>query len=214
MFISFEGIEGSGKTSQLKHIAAILARKGHDCVLTREPGGTRIGDQIRAILLRPDNQEMDAKAELLLYMAARAQHLQQVVLPGLAQGKVVLCDRYFDASVVYQGAARGIEMELVKRLHRIVLGDVKPEVTFLLDLPPEAGLERAWKQLHSGSRTNAESRFENETLAFHQRVRSGYLELARRDPGRFVIIDASGEEIQVRQEIVAKLDLILNRDSV
>ena len=170
MFITLEGIEGSGKTTQIDYLVAFLEKKGYPCVTTREPGGTVIGNKIRAILLDPECKGMDAKAELLLYMADRAQHIHSLVKPSLAAGKTVLCDRYFDATVVYQGYARGLDIELIKSLHSTLFKDLKPDVTILLDLPPQVGLQRAWKQLSNGQRSNKEGRFEEEKLEFHKQI--------------------------------------------
>jgi len=201
MFITLEGIEGSGKTTQIGHIFEFLKSKGYECVLTREPGGTKIGKKIRAILLDPENKDMDPLAELLLYTADRAQHIKELITPSLSAGKTVLCDRYFDATVVYQGFARGLDIALINSLHKLALNDLKPDITLLLDLPPEIGLSRAWKQINNGTRTSDETRFEKEKLSFHKKVRAGYLELARLEPGRFQIIDASKNENQVKQQI-------------
>lgn len=202
MFITLEGIEGSGKTTQVKHMLEFLAGKGFTCVATREPGGTQIGKKIRAILLDPDSKDMEPLAELLLYTADRAQHVKEIILPLLSAGKTVICDRYYDATVVYQGFARGINVALIRELHQSILKDLKPDMTILLDLPSEIGLARAWKQIESGTRTGYETRFEEETLAFHEKVRSGYLELARLEPARFRVVDASKDENQVRTEII------------
>jgi dTMP kinase len=209
MFITLEGIEGSGKTTQIEYLVAYLENKGNPCVITREPGGTVIGNKIRAILLDPGCKEMDAKTELLLYMADRAQHIYSLVKPSLAAGKSVLCDRYFDATLVYQGYARGLDIELIKTLHSTLFEDLKPDVTILLDLPPQVGLQRAWKQLDNGQRSNKEGRFEEEKLEFHQRVREGYLELANAEPDRFHIIDAAQDEQKVRDIIIKIIDSIM-----
>lgn len=206
MFISFEGIEGSGKTTHVKHTVRFLKDKGHDCVITREPGGTRIGEKIRAILLDPMSKDMDPLAELLLYTADRAQHIKEYILPLLSDGKMVLCDRYYDATMAYQGFARGLDIGLIEKMHKLLFENLKPDITLLLDLPPEIGLARAWKQIETGTRTGEETRFEEETLSFHKKVRSGYLELARLEPERFRIIDASKDEHGVREEIIKILD--------
>jgi len=202
MFITLEGIEGSGKTTQVRHMLEFLASKGFDCVATREPGGTKIGQKIRAILLDPESKDMEPLVELLLYTADRAQHVKEIILPLLSAGKTVVCDRYYDATVVYQGFARGINIELIRELHKSILKDLKPDITILLDLPSEIGLTRAWKQIESGTRAGLETRFEEETLAFHEKVRSGYLELSRLEPERFRVVDASKNENQVRAEII------------
>jgi len=205
MFISLEGIEGCGKTTQINHLSAFFENRGQPCVVTREPGGTAIGKEIRSILLNPSNKDMVPRAELLLYMADRAQHIAALVKPRLAENSVVLCDRYFDATVVYQGFARGLDTGFIYELHRLVFEDFKPDITILLDLSPRIGLARAWKQLDNGTRSGTESRFEEETLGFHEKVRAGYLELARLEPERFRIIDASGDENQVQKDIRAAL---------
>lgn len=201
MFITLEGIEGSGKTTQIRSLSAYVEGQGYACVITREPGGTAIGERIREILLDPENNDLVPMAELLLYMADRAQHLSQLVKPALAEGKIVLCDRYFDATLVYQGFARGLAVKLLNKLHKLLFEDLKPDLTLLLDLPPRIGLDRAWKQLDNGSRTGGESRFEEETISFHEKVRAGYLELARLEPGRFTVINASQDENQVQHDI-------------
>ena len=211
MFISFEGIEGSGKTTHVKHTVRFLKDKGHDCVITREPGGTRIGKKIRAILLDPMSKDMDPLAELLLYTADRAQHIKEFILPLLSDGKMVLCDRYYDATMAYQGFARGLDIGLIEKMHKLLFENLKPDITLLLDLPPEIGLARAWKQIETGTRTGEETRFEEETLSFHKKVRSGYLELAHLEPERFRIIDASKDEHGVREEIIKILDAEINR---
>jgi len=206
MFITLEGIEGSGKTTQLEPIVNYLKGRGCECIVTREPGGTRIGKKIRSILLDPDSREIDPMTELLLYMADRSQHINEVVIPHLASGKLVLCDRYYDATLVYQGYARGIDIEIIQRLHQWILKDLKPDVTILLDLEPQIGLKRAWKEIDRGTRTGLETRFEKETLRFHKKVRAGYLTLARNDPDRFEVVDASQNERQVRERIIHILD--------
>lgn len=207
MFITFEGIEGSGKTTQLKGALDHLRKKGYDCVITREPGGTGIGEKIRAILLDPENRGMDPLTELLLYTADRVQHVKEILEPARAAGKTILCDRYFDATLVYQGYARGLDIEMILALHRLMVKGLQPDLTILLDLPPEEGLARAWRQIDSGTRTAKESRFEEETLAFHNRIRAGYLDLARREPERFRIVDARRDEKLVLKDILEVLPL-------
>ncbi|NNG02457.1 MAG: dTMP kinase [Desulfobacteraceae bacterium] len=211
MFITLEGIEGSGKTSQIAHIVDFLTDEGYDCVTTREPGGTKAGERIRSILLDPASDDLAADAELLLYIADRVQHLNTFILPRLAAGKTVVCDRFFDATLVYQGYARGLELRLIRRLHQLTCRNIKPDLTFLLDLSPQSGLSRAWAQLNDGSRTGDESRFEQETLDFHNKVRKGYLEVAGTEPERFRIIDGSLAMDQVRQKIISELTRFLNR---
>jgi dTMP kinase len=205
MFITLEGIEGSGKSTQIQSIVRWLTAAGRECLTTREPGGTSIGGRIRSILLHPDNRDMAPAAELLLYIADRVQHVETVVRPGLAAGKVVVCDRYFDATLVYQGYARGLDRDLIRRLHQWLCDGLMPDLTLLLDLPAEEGLARAWRRLHDDAGLARESRFEKEKLAFHERVRAGYLDLAHREPRRFVIIDAAVEAPAVERQIEAAL---------
>jgi dTMP kinase len=201
MFISLEGIEGCGKTTQIRQLSIYLEEKGHPHIVTREPGGTAIGEKIRSILLDPASKDLVATAELLLYMADRAQHINKLIKPCLAEGKIVVCDRYFDATVVYQGFARGLDTRFILDLHRLLFQDLKPDLTLLLDLPPRIGLARAWQELDSGSRCGTESRFEEEAINFHEKVRQGYLELARLEPRRFKIIDASRPVHAVQSDI-------------
>jgi len=210
LFITLEGGEGAGKTTQVVHLAGFLAQQGVKSILTREPGGTVLGKQIRSVLLNPDHAGMAAETELLLYMADRAEHVHTVIRPALGAGKTVLCDRFFDATLVYQGVARGLAAEWIGQLHELVFDGLKPDLTLLLDLPPEVGLARARRQLEKGVRSRKESRFEDETLIFHQRVREGYLALAHQEPGRFRVIDAGQDELRVRKDIQAAVEAVLN----
>lgn len=211
MFITLEGIEGSGKTTQIKHIIKYLESVGRGCIVTREPGGTRIGQKIRAILLDPENQTLDPLAELLLYLADRAQHINEIILPELKAGRTVICDRYFDATLAYQGEARALESGLIRQLHRLLFNALTPDITLLLDLSPEVGLARAWQQIHQGRRCNTETRFEKEALAFHERVRAGYLTLASQAPNRFKIINAENSESEVTRAIVHALSAAIGK---
>ena len=208
MFITLEGIEGSGKTTQINNISRFLEKKGHDCVITREPGGTKIGEKIRSILLDPESRDIEPVCELLLYFSDRAQHIKEVVNPSLSEGKTVICDRYFDATLVYQGYARGLSIDLITGLHELVLEGLKPDITILLDLPVEIGLLRAWEQIDNGSRTGSETRFEEEALSFHKKIRAGYLELACLEPQRFRVIDASQDKNKVQMDIEEVLALL------
>lgn len=210
MFITFEGGEGAGKTLQARAAAEYLRSRGREVVETREPGATPVGGRIRAILLDPEVSDLDFRAELLLYMADRAQHIHTVIRPALDAGRIVLCDRYLDATLAYQGHARGLDIGLIEELHRRVLDDLQPDATLLLDLPPETGLERAWSAVSGGGRDTAETRFEAEAIAFHRRVREGYLDLARRFPGRFRVIDAQPDESRVREAVQRALNEILS----
>lgn len=203
LFVTFEGIEGCGKTTQINHLASFLRGISRSFLVTREPGGTEIGEQIRQILLTSDSVGMEPMAELFLYAAARVQHLSQAISPALREGKIVLCDRFADATVAYQGFGRRLDLAWVEEMNARAMGNVKPDLTFLLDLPVEEGLRRAWKRMEN--RTAKEDRFEKESLEFHQRVREGYLILARRDPQRIMILDGMRDEQILHQEIVSHL---------
>lgn len=182
-FVTFEGIEGSGKTTQLHLLSQYLTGRGIAHLVTREPGGTPLADAVRALLLAPREEEIFPEAELLLYEAARAQHVRGIVVPALAAGKAVLCDRFCDATAAYQGHARRLDGDLIDRLNAFAAGGVAPDATFLFDLPPEEGFRR----LHG--RGSGLDRMEGQSLAFHRLVREGYLRLAARDPARIVRID-------------------------
>ena len=146
MLITLEGIEGSGKTTQIHYLYEYLKDRGRSCITTREPGGTPIGSKIRAVLLDPKSREMAPETELLLYIADRAQHIRSLVLPQIQAGNIVLCDRFFDATLVYQGFARGLDPQMIRQLHCLTCQDLTPDLTFLLDLDPDVGLKRAWTQ--------------------------------------------------------------------
>ena len=199
LFITFEGIEGCGKTTQLRRLATVLRDAARPVLVTREPGGCPIADAIRAILLDRTNQLMAPRTELLLYAAARAQHVEEIIVPALAEGQIVLCDRFSDATVAYQGYGRGLAPELIVDLNAFAAGSLVPDLTVLLDFPPEIGLDRA-RRRNSGSSGPDESRFEEESLEFHRRVRDGYLALAKKHQ-RFRVVDAQGSEDQVAARI-------------
>jgi dTMP kinase len=192
LFISFEGIEGTGKTTQSRLLFERLISHGFDVLLTNEPGGTVIGERIREILLKIDHREMSHITELLLYNAARAQHLYEKILPALNQNKIVITDRFSDSTMAYQGYGRGIDLNLLHTLDSIATGGKKPDITILFDLDVETGLRR-------NQDINKIDRLELEDLDFHKRVRDGYLEIARREPSRIKIIDAS-EPVSVISE--------------
>jgi dTMP kinase len=207
MFITFEGIEGSGKSTQAKRLFHDFQQRGFACVLTREPGATPIGAKIRSVLLDPDSRGLVPDAELLLYLADRVQHQQTRILPALARGEHVISDRYADATLVYQGYARGIDPSRILDLHRSFCQGLDPDLTFLLDLPVEAGLARAMNALQQGVREQNESRFEQEHLDFHRRVRNGYLRLAKDHPERFRIIDALQSTENIHRIILSHIAL-------
>lgn len=191
-FITFEGIEGCGKTTQLRLLKERLAALGEKVTVTREPGGCPVADQMRAILLDAKNSAITPLAELLLYAAARAQHVQEVIVPALERGETVLCDRFTDATVAYQGHGRGLDLAVIEKLNTLATGSLQPALTVLIDCPVEVGLSRALARIEATSGAK-EERFERESLLFHQKVRNGYLALATAFPERFVIVDGSGD---------------------
>jgi dTMP kinase len=205
MFITFEGIEGCGKTTQIRRLRQVLKDKGLPALITREPGGTAIGKQIRAILLDPRHKKLRPKAELFLYLADRCQHLAEKIDPALERGEWVICDRFWDATVVYQGLARGLDLKTLDRLRPLVLNTTVPDRTFLLDCPVEIGLARAWARINRSERVDRESRFETESRAFHEKIRQGYLLLARKEPRRFRVLDARQTPQNIFQEILGHL---------
>ena len=203
LFITFEGIEGCGKTTQIGLLTSFLESLHRPFLLTREPGGTGVGEQIRQILLSSENVGIEPMAELYLYAAARVQHIRQVISPALREGKLVICDRFADATLAYQGYGRGMDLAWIEEIHARTMENVKPDLTFLLDLPVEEGLRRALKRMEKHS--VKEDRFEKEALDFHRRVREGYLILARNQPRRIVALDGMKEEKTLHREILTHL---------
>ncbi len=189
-FITFEGVEGCGKTTQIKLLSEFLVTRGMQTTLTREPGGCPIADKIRAILLDAENQALSPLSELMLYAAARAQHVTEVIAPALEAGKIVLCDRFCDATVAYQSFGRGIDRDVIDSLNLYACQGESPDLTVLVDCDPQLGLERARQRIEATSGPR-EERFELEALAFHQRVRAGYRQLAADEPDRFLIINGA-----------------------
>jgi dTMP kinase len=198
-FITVEGTEGAGKSSNIDFIRDQLEAQGIDVVLSREPGGTPLAEEIRALLLSPRGESVCQDAELLLMFAARAQHIAALILPALERGSWVLCDRFTDATFAYQGGGRGVDVERIRTLESLVQGSLRPDCTFLLDLPVELGLERARKR-------SLPDRFEQEKQAFFERVRSSYLQRAMAEPERFAVIDAGQNIEQVRHQLLPYLD--------
>ena len=198
MLVTFEGIDGCGKSTQVATLAATLKKKGVPSIVTREPGGTKIGETIRKILLRPDNAHIAPLTELFLYEADRAQHASEVIKPALEEGIWVICDRYFDATTVYQGIAQGQDERLIQQLNREAVLGCHPDITFLLDCPAEIGLERIAKR-NGGNKTR--DRFEIKALDFHNRIRYGYLSLASKHQDRYRVIDSTQPEDRVARKI-------------
>jgi len=209
LFITFEGIEGCGKTTQVERLVKRLNRFDIPLITTLEPGGTNIGKRIREILLDSNNKNLSPLTELLLYAADRAQHVDEVIKHALDQGKWVICDRFFDATVVYQGSAREQDMELIRILNDKVTKGIKPDLTFLLDCAEELGLGRAITRNKTQSH-KGQDRFEREKLDFHRAVRRGYLELARKNHERFAVIDATLAEDEVEKKIFEHIQPFLN----
>jgi len=201
LFITFEGIEGSGKTTQITLLKKALQKKGYVVLTTREPGGTVIGDQIRNVLLKRQNKKLVPLAELLLYEASRAQHVQEKIWPALKKGKVVISDRYSDATTIYQGIARALSTKLTNHLNRIATQNLKPHLTLILDCPAHVGLKRILKR----SDFSHLDRIEQEKISFHQKVRQGYLRLAKKEPHRVKVIDARGSAQEIHQEILKEV---------
>lgn len=193
MFITLEGPEGSGKTSQLPALADYLRKAGFEVVVTREPGGTTVGDQIREVLMNLENISILPRTEILLFLAARAQHVEGLIRPALQAGKLVLCDRFGDSTLAYQGYGHETDLETLRFLLNYSTGGLQPDLTLLLDVPVKAGLERKLDNIEEWNRLDAYAE------AFHERVRLGYLSLAAQEPDRWVVIDATQNKAQVQQ---------------
>ncbi len=206
LFVTFEGIEGCGKSTQSKLLRDYLESNGLDVLLTREPGGPRISEKIRQLLLDPENTEMLPETELLLYMASRSQHTGEWIIPALKRGKVVISDRYYDSSIAYQGAARQLDMKQIDNITLFATYSLKPDITFLIDLSPDSGLCRI--------KPEVADRIEKESIEFHKRVRKGFLDVAKREPDRFCIVDGCGTIEEIHIEIVKKMDILLKKNEM
>lgn len=200
-FITLEGPEGSGKSTQIKNMTALLEGMGFNPVVLREPGGTEVGEAIRAILLHLKVKKMAPEAELMLYLAARAQIVREKILPALELGQVVMCDRFEDSTLAYQGFGRGLPVDQILEASRLARGELKPDLTFLLDLDPELGFKRIKR---------GKDRMEKEPLAFHKKVRQGFLKLAKREPKRFCVIDARQSAEKIFDLICGRLESVLH----
>lgn len=201
-FITIEGVEGSGKSTQIVRLRQHLEARGHDVAVTREPGGTPIAEAIRQVLLDPANSRMCATAELLLYEAARAQHVAERIRPALDAGKVVLCDRFADSTTAYQGAGRGLAPDVVARLHDVATNGTWPDLTIVIDVPVEVGLARA-------ARNGRPDRIEREDVEFHDKVRGEFLRLAADEPHRVKIVDGTPSEDEIAPVIARLADTLL-----
>lgn len=206
MFITIEGPDGGGKTTQMNMLVPVLEERGLDIVRTREPGGTDIGDQIRSVIMDMKNKSMDPRAEILLFCASRAQLVSELIRPSLAAGKIVLCDRYADSTIAYQGYGHGLDRVALKNLLDFATGGLKPDLTLLLDISAEAGLRR---RITNHDEWN---RMDDYALQFHERVRKGYLEMAAAEPDRFAVINADRLKEEIHEEIVSVIMRKLNRN--
>lgn len=206
MFITFEGIEGTGKSTQISKVKEYLESKGYEVFLTLEPGGSRIGKELRKMLLHVDNKDIAPTTELFLYLADRAQHIAQVIRPELEAGKVVLCDRFADSTVVYQGYGRGLDVGVLRQLNEVAVDGLWPDLTILLDIDPEVGLERATSRNAEDGLAEAEGRFEAEHISFHNRIRKGYIQWASMNRDRIRVTNAEGTPDEVFEAIKKHLD--------
>lgn len=195
LFITFEGADGCGKTTQMKLLAEYLQKKGHDIVLTREPGGKGLGEKVREILLNYDGEVSD-RCESFLFLADRAQNIDTIVNPAVDAGKIVLCDRHTDSTVAYQGYGRGLDLDRINLLNNIAVNGRKPDLTFVFDIDTETSMKRVGKE---------KDRMENAGLEFHNRVREGYLKIAQQEPERIKVIDASKSIEEIHKEVLNKI---------
>ncbi len=201
MFITFEGIEGSGKSTALNGLANYLTKEGHVVLCTREPGGSLLGRNLRSMLLN-ENTDICPEAELFLFLADRAQHVRDVILPALSKGHFVLCDRYVDSTLAYQGGGRGLDMATLLNLHTICTNNLWPDLTLLLDVPVSIGINRAVMRNAADSKTQGEGRFDTESFAFHEQVRTNYILRAEQDKIRFKLIDANSSPQNVVNQCI------------
>jgi len=212
MFITLEGPDGSGKTSQVKPLVDFLIAQGYPIFAAREPGGTEIGEQVREILMRLDNTAMHPRTETLLFCAARAQLVEEVIKPQLAAGRIVLLDRYADSTLAYQGYGRGLDLATLRLITAFATGGLTPDVTFFLDLPVETGLARkreAWQ-----AKRDELNRMDRQDMAFYHRVRDGYLAMIAQDPARWIVVDAGRGIHEIHHDIVGHVDALLKSASL
>jgi dTMP kinase len=209
LFITFEGPDGSGKTTQAQLLAEHLEALGHEVLITREPGGTSIGNQIRSVLHDVKNVEMTCEAEFLLYSASRAQLVREVLLPHLARGGTVLCDRFADSSLAYQGYGRELDLDAIRYITQFATGGLKPDLTVYLDIAVEEGIQR--KQTAHVAESGEWNRLDQQTLDFHRRVHQGYLQIAQADPDRWLVIDAAQSVADTQATIRKRLEGLLSK---
>ena len=205
-FITFEGGEGAGKSTQITRLAEVLKARGFDVLVTREPGGSPGAEAVRHVLLSGAAEKLGPEMEAILFASARNDHVEQVIRPAVDSGKIVLCDRFMDSSRVYQGVTGGLDPEFMRQLEEVAIHGMVPDLTLILDINPELGLERAAKR-----RAGPADRYEKETLALHQRRRDGFLDIAKSEPERCKVIDASADPEKVAAEILANVTALLKR---
>ena len=198
-FISLEGGEGSGKTTQINHIVNMLSERGYDVITTREPGGVPEAESIRNLLVQRDGGQWNAISEVLLLFAARSMHVEKLIKPALSEGKVVICDRFSDSTIAYQGYGRGLDLDTIREIERLSIGNFKPDLTFILDIDVRTGLKRSTARLSGEDST--EDRFERMDIEFHEKLREGFLEIARKNEGRCYILNAGQGVEQLCDEI-------------
>ncbi len=203
ILITFEGIDYSGKTTQVKKLVSYLRRKGYKVILLREPGGEKISESIRQVLLSSKNIGMNPLTELLLYIASRVQLVSKIILPALKQGKIVICDRFYDSTLAYQGYGRGMDKKMIEYLNKIIVSGIKPDLTILIDIPVQVFVERMRKN------NKKKDRIEKEKMDFYKKVREGYLKIAQGEKKRFRVIDGSGEIDEVWSEVKKITDIFL-----
>jgi len=202
-FITFEGGEGTGKSTQARLLADYLTQQGHKVALTREPGGSPGAEIIRELLVSGAIDRWTPISEALMMYAARADHWQNLIQPELAKGTWVICDRFADSSMAYQGYGRGVDLDFLQQLYKMIIGDRQPDHTFVLDIAPEIGLQRSFQRLHASGKNVSEGRFEAMDLEFHRRLRNGFLEIARMNTDRCIVIDATKSLQLIHQEIIS-----------
>ena len=207
VFISFEGIDGSGKTTQLHRLSEMLTGQGHEVIVAREPGGTRVGNEIRRLLLDAASTDLRPVPELLLYFASRAQNIAEVIGPALAAGKIVLVDRFTDATVAYQGCGRDLGVETVRAVEQVACRGLKPDLTLFLDIDPAVALPRA--RARNAVQAQDESRMERQSLSFYEKVRQAYLDLCRQEPQRVRLVSGSGDADEVAARVIAVAEAFL-----
>ncbi len=210
MFITFEGPEGSGKSTQIELLCSYLVKKGYDCSKTHEPGGTRVGEMIRKIVLGARDENIADRTELFLILAARAQHTAEVILPALEEGKIVLCDRYNDSTMAYQGYGRGLDLEETRRMCLYSSFGLVPDLTLFLDVDVGVGLKRSRKKHAARGANQPPDRFESAGIRFHKKVRTGYLSLAKAEPNRIIVLGPAQNVGQIHRRVVGIVEAALS----